>query len=68
MIFACQRLLPLGQNQAGKILWRLKPVLLEIAGRSEVAACHPEDITVFMPLPELGSMRHPILPTRLFIS
>jgi urease accessory protein len=68
LISACQRLLPLGQSQAGAMLWRLKSTLLEIATASEVQALHPEDITVFTPLLDLGSMRHPYLMTRLFIS
>jgi urease accessory protein len=68
LVSACQRLLPLGQNQATRMLWELKPVLAalvtEISGQSfdvNEAAC-------FAPLLEIGSMRHPSLPTRLFIS
>jgi urease accessory protein len=68
LIFTFQRLLPLGQNQASAITWRLKPTLLAIADQSEALALHPEDIAVFTPLPDLGSMRHPTLVTRLFIS
>ncbi len=68
LVSACQRLMPLGQSQASAIIWRLKPVLLDIACRSEMTAHHPEDITVFTPLMDAGSMRHPHLPTRLFIS
>lgn len=68
LISSCQRLLPLGQSQAGAMLWRLKSTLLEVATASEVLALHPEDIAVFTPLLELGSMRHPYLMTRLFVS
>jgi len=68
LIFTFQRLLPLGQSQASAITWRLKPTLLAIADQSEALAVHPEDIAVFTPLPDLGSMRHPTLVTRLFIS
>ena len=68
LIFTFQRLLPLGQSQASAITWRLKPTLLAIADQSEALALHPEDIAVFTPLPDLGSMRHPSLTTRLFIS
>ena len=68
LISACQRLLPLGQSQASAMLWCLKPTLLEVAAASEVLALHPENIAVFTPLLDLGSMRHPYLMTRLFIS
>ena len=68
LIFTFQRLLPLGQSQASAITWRLKPVLLAIADQSEVLALHPEDIAVLTPLPDLASMRHPTLETRLFVS
>ncbi|HZT28581.1 MAG TPA: urease accessory UreF family protein [Bryobacteraceae bacterium] len=64
LVSACQRLLPLGQTQAGRILWNLKPALLAACNRfGEVA-----DITCFVPLAEWGAMRHPGLGTRLFIS
>lgn len=68
LVSACQRLMPLGQSQASKLVWQLKPVLIEIASRSDAAALTPDDIAVFTPLIDVGSMRHPILPTRLFIS
>jgi urease accessory protein len=68
LVSACQRLMPLGQSQASRIVWQLKPVLIRIAEHSVAAASSPEDIVVFTPLPDIGSMRHPMLPTRLFIS
>lgn len=68
LIFTFQRLLPLGQSQASAITWRLKATLLAIADQSEVLALHPEDIAVLTPLPDLASMRHPTLETRLFAS
>ncbi len=68
LVSACQRLMPLGQSQASRIVWRLKPVLIGIAEHSAEAVSTPEDIVVFTPLPDIGSMRHPMLPTRLFIS
>jgi urease accessory protein len=68
LISACQRLLPLGQSQASAMLWRLKSTLLEVATASEALALHPETIAVCAPLLDLGSMRHPYLMTRLFIS
>lgn len=68
LVSACQRLLPLGQRQASGIVWRCKPALITIAERSAEAASSPEDIVVFTPLLDIGSLRHPLLPTRLFIS
>ncbi len=68
LVSACQRLLPLGQSQASAILWRLKPILIEVAQGSENFADHPEERAIFTPLLDLGSMRHPNLTTRLFIS
>ncbi len=60
LLSSCQKLLPLGQRQASAILWNLKPAMLNAVGRS--------DATCFLPALEVGSMRHPGLPTRLFIS
>jgi urease accessory protein len=70
LVSACQRLLPLGQSQASQISWRLKPVLLAIAQDSAEAASSDDiaQIVNFTPLVDSGSMRHPTLPTRLFIS
>ena len=68
LVSACQRLLPLGQSQASRIVWRLKPALIELAGRSEALALTTDDVAIFTHLPDIGSMRHPILTTRLFIS
>jgi urease accessory protein len=65
-ISACQRLLPLGQQQASRMLWRLKGALLKAARSSRNASV--EDVGCFMPLAEAGSMRHPWLATRLFMS
>ncbi len=66
LVSACQRLLPLGQNAATKILWDLKPTMLDAADRSR--ACALDDACCFMPLLEWGAMEHPGLRTRLFIS
>jgi urease accessory protein len=68
LISACQRLLPLGQSQASALLWRLKAALLEVATASEDLALDPGNIAVCAPLLDVGSMRHPYLTTRLFIS
>lgn len=66
LVSACQRLLPLGQSQASQIMWRVKPALVEAAegsrcGDLAAAVC-------FTPGLDLGSMRHPRLQPRLFIS
>jgi urease accessory protein len=66
LVSACQRLLPLGQSAATKILWNIKPTILETANRS--AACTLDDACGFMPLLDWGAMEHPALRTRLFIS
>ena len=66
LIWTSQRLLPVGQNMAGQLWWRLKPLVIEIAHRSE--ALTTSEATSFMPLLDVGSFRHPALPTRLFIS
>lgn len=73
LVSACQRLLPLGQTQAQKILWQLKPALVAAAGAGrggdvggEEVDC--EEVCCFAPLLDVASMRHPALTTRLFIS
>jgi urease accessory protein len=62
-ISACQRLMPLGQTRAAQISWVLKPVMARVAGRA--SGLQQPGLPV---LPELCSMRHPHLRTRLFIS
>ena len=64
LVSACQRLLPLGQSQASSIVWHLKPILITCAEHSTAT----DDITLFTPLLDIASMRHPVLTTRLFIS
>ncbi len=66
LVSACQRLLPLGQNGAARVLWNLKPVIADTARRS--AACALDDASCFMPLLDWAAMEHPGLETRLFIS
>lgn len=72
LISACQRLMPLGQSQASGIAWRLKPLLIAIAQRVHTIPGDDEALlnydAVFTPLLDLGSMCHPTLKTRLFIS
>ncbi len=67
LVSACQRLMPLGQNHAQSILWSLQPTLIDVARRSGVNE-GTEEPASFTPLLEIGSMRHPGLPVRLFIS
>lgn len=62
-ISACQRLMPLGQTQAMRISWELKPVIAQTAARA-----HRLDVPGLPVVAELMSMRHPSLRTRLFIS
>ena len=66
MIWTSQRLLPVGQSMAGQLWWKLKPAILETAQAS--ATLTPEEATTFSPILDSASMRHPDLPTRLFIS
>jgi urease accessory protein len=66
LVSSCQRLLPLGQAEAARLLWNLKPAIIEAANCS--AATSLEDATCFMPLLDWGAMEHPALSTRLFIS
>ena len=66
LVSACQRLLPLGQNAATRILWDLKPAIVETMKRS--IECAVEDAACFLPLLDWGTMEHPALATRLFIS
>jgi len=66
MVYACQRMMPLGQQQAARLLWDIKPAILEAVRAS--AAAEVETTTAFTPLVEIASMRHVDLGTRLFIS
>lgn len=63
LVSACQRLMPVGQVAAARLLWELRPVILEAAAASERL-----ETDCFTPLPELGSIRHSMLESRLFIS
>jgi urease accessory protein len=66
LVSACQRLLPLGQTEATRILWHLKPAVIAAAARG--AACDPGEACCFMPLLDWGAMEHTALRTRLFVS
>ena len=63
LVSACQRLMPLGQIAASRIIWNLRPAIREAVSQSERL-----EVSCFTHLPELGSMRHSSLETRLFIS
>jgi urease accessory protein len=63
LVSACQRLMPLGQIAASRIIWNLRPAIREAVSHSERL-----EVSCFTHLPELGSMRHRSLETRLFIS
>jgi urease accessory protein len=65
-VSACQRLMPLGQTEATRILWNLKPAIVEVAACS--ASFTLETVSCTMPLLDWGAMEHPALGTRLFIS
>lgn len=66
LISACQRLLPMGQSEATRILWNLKPAMIEAAARSRAGSI--DNVCCFTPLLDWGAMEHPALTTRLFIS
>jgi urease accessory protein len=66
LVSACQRLMPLGQQRAARLLWDLKPAILEAARAS--AMVDSDSAPSFTPQVEMASMRHVTLATRLFIS
>jgi urease accessory protein len=65
LVSAAQRLAPLGQTRASKILWGLKPLMRDVG---QAHGLPSSEVTCFAALPELASMRHSKLATRLFIS
>jgi urease accessory protein len=66
LVSVCQRLLPLGQTAAARMLWDLKPSILQSAERS--LRCDENSACCFAPLLDWGAMEHPVLSTRLFVS
>jgi urease accessory protein len=66
LVSACQRLMPIGQQRATRLLWDLKPAILEAAQAS--ATLDIETVAAITPMVEVASMRHVALETRLFIS
>lgn len=67
LVSACQRLMPLGQSRAQSIIWSMRPTVTETVRRSATVQ-EPHALPMFTPLLDVGSMRHPGLPVRLFIS
>lgn len=81
LVSASLRLLPIGQGRAVELLWRLKTTVAAVSAATEklvttngaipardpLSLCDPM-LSIFTPLLDLASMRHPTLPTRLFIS
>lgn len=69
LVSASQRLMPLGQKQAAHLLWMIKPDLIAIAETAVTIPSVLEEIpSTFAIGLDVGSMRHPTLTTRLFIS
>ena len=66
LVSSCQRLMPLGQAAASRILWNLKPAIARAALSHQAAGS--EEASCFSPYLELASMRHGSIETRLFIS
>src|SRR5258705_8511058 len=62
LVSACQRLMPLGQVAASRIIWNLRPAI-----REAVTFLEKRQVSCFTPLPETGPRRHPPLATPLFI-
>jgi urease accessory protein UreF len=58
--------MPFGQREATRLLWKLKPAMVETAERSALRTV--DDVASFTPLLDWGAMEHPALATRLFIS
>ena len=66
LVSACQRLMPVGQQRAARLLWNMKPAILDAAKAS--ATLDIDSVAAFTPMVELASMRHVVLETRLFMS
>lgn len=66
VISAAQRILTLGQAQANRIAWDLKHAIAGTVHQSRTLSVSA--VSCFAHVSEVASMRHPCLPTRLFIS
>jgi urease accessory protein len=66
LVSASQRVMPVGQAQAGRILWDLHTSVEAAAAESATAGLAA--LRCFSPIVDVASMRHPRLATRLFVS
>ena len=66
LLAASQRMMPVGQTLAARILWDLKPRIAAVV--EESALLTSENVSCFQPNADLASARHPGLRTRLFVS
>jgi urease accessory protein len=66
LVGAALRLMPLGQLAGQRILWNVRPLIVELA--EEVQDKTQSDMWSFAPALEIGSMRHALLDARLFRS
>jgi urease accessory protein len=66
LVGAALRLLPMGQTEGQRVLWRLHPVITRVA--REAARRNPEGMWSFTPGLDIQGMLHARLDTRLFRS
>lgn len=66
LVGAALRLLPMGQTDGQRVLWRLHPVIARVA--REAAEREPSDMWSFSPGLDVQAMLHARLDTRLFRS
>ncbi|GBE33607.1 urease accessory protein UreF [bacterium BMS3Bbin06] len=66
IVSAGVRLIPLGHTDGQRVIERIKPLLIKVAG--EITQLDEEDISAFAPGIEIRAMRHEHLYTRLFKS
>src|SRR5437763_4015919 len=67
LVSTCQRLMPLGQSQASRLVWQLKPTLFRIASRSKEVVPSIDEITMCTLVVGIGSRRDHSLGTGHFI-
>ncbi len=66
LVGAALRLLPMGQTEGQRVLWRLHPVIAQVA--QQAAGRGPADLSSFTPGLDIQGMLHQRLETRLFRS
>jgi urease accessory protein len=66
LVGAALRLLPIGQTEGQRILWRLHPIIARVGG--EAAARDAAALWSFAPGLDIQGMRHERLEMRLFRS